>query len=209
MTALYQAPLADGWLTRAPFFLTPAQRHWLFRPGALTAGLRQLGQVRLRVVDEYAQGAAPDEAQAMRIPAGSAVWVREVLMSIDGVDSVPARSLTPLSASHGSWQGMRRLVTRPLADMLYHDRSVTRSPFACRRLASPLPFFRMVAGLPSVSASDARFLWARRSVFWRHGQPLLVAECFLPAFWRGAGRAVPPIKAHERRAGIPASDPRG
>lgn len=95
MTALYQAPLAAGWLTRAPFFLTPAQRHWLFRPGALTAGLRQLGQVRLRVVDEYAQGAAPDEAQAMRIPPGSAVWVREVLMSIDGVDSVPARSLTP------------------------------------------------------------------------------------------------------------------
>ncbi|HEY7803704.1 MAG TPA: hypothetical protein VIC30_04630, partial [Orrella sp.] len=25
--------------------------------------------------------------------------------------------------------------------------------------------------------------WARRSVFWREGEPLLVSECFLPAFW--------------------------
>ncbi|OZI74635.1 chorismate--pyruvate lyase family protein [Bordetella genomosp. 12] len=200
MTVSYQAPLAAGWLTHAPAILTPEQRHWLFRPGALTAGLRQLGQVRLRVVGEYAEGAAPDEARAMHIAPGAPVWVREVLMSVDGVDSVPARSLTPLTASHGSWQGMRRLLTRPLADMLYHDRSVTRSPFACRRLASPLPFYRMIAALPSVSAAEARALWARRSVFWRHGQPLLVAECFLPAFWDHGGRTLPPLKPHDRRA---------
>ena len=201
MTVSHQAPLAPGWLAQAPFTLTAAQRHWLFRPGALTAGLRQLGQVRLRVVAEYADGAPPDEAIAMHIAPGSPVWIREVLMSVDGVDSVPARSLTPLTASHGSWQGMRRLLTRPLADMLYHDRSVTRSPFACRRLALPLPFFRMVVNLPGVSARDAAWLWARRSVFWRHGQPLLVAECFLPDFWRRVldGRATPPLKAHERR----------
>ncbi|WYX63608.1 chorismate lyase [Achromobacter xylosoxidans] len=193
--------LAAGWLASAPPVLTLTQRHWLFRPGALTAGLRQVGQVRLRVLAEYADGAPADEAHAMRIAPGAPVWVREVLMSVDGIDSVPARSLTPLRASHGAWQGMRRLLTRPLADMLYHDSTVIRSPFACRRLASPVPFHATALGALAANgkARQAGRGWARRSVFWRQGQPLLVAECFLPDFWKLlAGRAAPPLVPHQR-----------
>lgn len=173
----------------APPRLTAVQKYWLFRPGALTAGLRQLGEMRLRVLAEYAEGARPDEALALRVAPGAAVWVREVLMSVDGIDSVVARSITPLAASRAMWQGMRRLRTRPLADMLYHDSSVRRSPFVCRRLASPVPFHRTAsevarASTPSQVVSPA--VLARRSVFWRMGQPLLVAEGFLPGFWERA-----------------------
>lgn len=201
LAAAHHPPLAAGWLASAPPVLTLTQRHWLFRPGALTAGLRQVGQVRLRVLAEYADGAPADEAHAMRIASGAPVWVREVLMSVDGIDSVPARSLTPLRASHGAWQGMRRLLTRPLADMLYHDSTVIRSPFACRRLASPVPFHATALGALAANgkAREAGRVWARRSVFWRQGQPLLVAECFLPDFWKLlAGRAAPPLVPHQR-----------
>ncbi|MBO1013622.1 chorismate lyase [Achromobacter sp. SD115] len=199
--AAHHPPLASGWLASAPPILPPAPRHWLFRPGALTAGLRQVGQVRLRVLAEYADGAPPDEARAMGIAPGTPVWIREVLMSVNGVDSVPARSLTPLRASHGAWQGMRRLLTRPLADMLYHDSTVVRSPFACRRLAAPVPFHATALDvLPAAQRDpDAGRIWARRSVFWRQGQPLLVAECFLPAFWQlVADQPVPPLVPHQR-----------
>jgi chorismate--pyruvate lyase len=49
---------------------------------------------------------------------------------------------------------------------------------------------------------EAARVWARRSVFWRMGQPLLVAECFLPGFWTlTAGRAVPPLQPHQRTPG--------
>ncbi|MFY0476582.1 chorismate--pyruvate lyase family protein [Achromobacter marplatensis] len=199
--AAHHPPLAAGWLAIAPPVLPPAVRHWLFRPGALTAGLRQVGQVRLRVLAEYADGAPLDEARAMGIAPGTPVWIREVLMSVNGVDSVPARSLTPLGASHGAWQGMRRLLTRPLADMLYHDSTVIRSPFACRRLASPVPFHATARGVlpPEQRDRDAARIWARRSVFWRQGQPLLVAECFLPGFWELiADQPAPPLMPHQR-----------
>lgn len=146
--------------------------------------------MRLRVLAEYAEGARPDEALALRLPPGAAVWVREVLMSVDGIDSVVARSITPLAASRAMWQGMRRLRTRPLADMLYHDSSVRRSPFVCRRLSSPVPFHRTavaVAGaLDAGQVTAPPVVLARRSVFWRLGQPLLVAEGFLPGFWERA-----------------------
>ncbi|WP_262403790.1 chorismate--pyruvate lyase family protein, partial [Bordetella pertussis] len=82
-------PLARGWLPAAPSTLDPLRKYWLFRPGALTAGLRQLGHVRLRVLAEYPTGAPRDEADGMRIAAQSPVWVREVLMSIDGVLRMP------------------------------------------------------------------------------------------------------------------------
>lgn len=184
-------PLARGWLPAAPSTLDPLRKYWLFRPGALTAGLRQLGHVRLRVLAEYPTGAPRDEADGMRIAAQSPVWVREVLMSIDSVDSVVARSLTPLRASHGVWQGMRRLLTRPLADMLYHDPGIHRSVFVCRRLAAGVPFHATaIARAPAGGPEPA--LWARRSAFWRAGQPLLVAECFLPAFWSLARAPVAP-----------------
>lgn len=181
---------AGGWLPAAPPRLTAVQKYWLFRPGALTAGLRQLGEMRLRVLAEYAEGARPDEALALRVPPGAAVWVREVLMSVDGIDSVVARSITPLAASRAMWQGMRRLRTRPLADMLYHDSSVRRSPFVCRRLSSPVPFHRTAVGVAGALDADLAagtpVVLARRSVFWRMGQPLLVAEGFLPGFWERA-----------------------
>uniref|UniRef100_UPI0028AE0CA6 chorismate lyase n=1 Tax=Achromobacter insolitus TaxID=217204 RepID=UPI0028AE0CA6 len=46
---------------------------------------------------------------------------------------------------------------------------------------------------------DGGRIWARRSVFWRQGQPLLVAECFLPAFWDlVAEQPVPPLVPHQR-----------
>lgn len=175
-------PLAAGWQPVVAPSLTFAQKKWLMRPGALTAGLRQLGKMDLRVLDEYAQGVPLDEARAMGLAVRHPVWVREILMSVDGIDSVVARSLTPLKASHGVWQGIRRLRTRPLADMLYHDRTITRSPFVCRQLAWPVPFYATARGVQA--DTDPGALWARRSVFWRFGQPLLVAECFLPGFWR-------------------------
>src|SRR3546814_4028269 len=58
--------------------------------------------------------------------------------------SVFARSFTPLSASHGLWQGMRRLRTRPLADMLYNNPKIIRSPFYARRLSPQQPMYRSV-----------------------------------------------------------------
>lgn len=175
-------PIAAGWHPQVAPSLTPSHKYWLMRPGALTGGLRQLGTMKLRVLNEYAQGAPLDEARAMGLPVMSPVWVREVVMSVDGVDCVVARSLTPLLASHGVWQGMRRLLTRPLADMLYHDPAIERSPFVCRRLASPVPFYATASAVQA--DADKGPLWARRSTFWRYGQPLLVAECFLPGFWR-------------------------
>lgn len=172
--------------------LSVLQRRWLFRPGALTAGLRELGVVKLRVTREFATGMPRIDSVTLQCEAGTLVWVREVMMSIDGTDCVSARSITPLPASKSVWSGMRRLNTRPLADMLYGNRDISRSPFTWRQLGRGDPFFYAVKRVEARSAPQSvlttRGWLARQSVFRRHGQPLLVQECFLPAFWAIAAR---------------------
>ncbi|WP_144634427.1 chorismate--pyruvate lyase family protein [Bordetella genomosp. 13] len=186
-----------GWQAGPPPSASPLVKAWLSRPGALTAGLRALGAFRLRVLAEYSHGVPPDEAHGMLLAPGTPVWVREIVMSVDGVDAVMARSLTPLPASHGVWQNMRKLRTRPLADMLYHDRSIRRSAFACSPVARGVALRGPARGTLPPENREHAVLWARRSVFWRAGQPLLVTECFMPGFWAAA--AARPQALHHQR----------
>lgn len=165
---------------------TQRQKSWLMRPGALTDGLRALGTLELRVLREFTAGLSRDEAHRLNLPINSPVWVREIVMHIDQEACVIARSLTPLEASHGVWQSMRRLRSRPLADILYHDRSITRSAFEVARVNRFIPIYKTNRdGIKhAVNMRTAQCLLARRSVFWKASYPLLVSECFLPAFWR-------------------------
>ena len=178
-----------------PSSLRRIQKQWLMRGGALTTGLRGIGSLTLHVIHEYASGLSFDEARCLKRPLKSPVWVREVVMRIDGIDCVVARSLTPLAASHGVWQSMRRLRSRPLADILYNQRSIVRSAFEVARLNRAIPLNKTanhilrlnknahpIPGNPTSRAANQTLL-ARRSVFWKNGEPLMVAECFLPEFW--------------------------
>ena len=169
------------WRRTPPPALSQTQKDWLMRPGALTSALRQVGKLELRVLTEKVRSLPREDSRLVGLPAGQPVWVREIAMRLNGVDCIVARSLTPLRASHGVWQGVRRLRTRPLADMLYHDVSIQRSDFEVTRLARRSALFQTVRH--NLSIPVALSLLARRSVFWRHGQALLVSEAFLPAFW--------------------------
>ncbi|WP_343835385.1 chorismate--pyruvate lyase family protein [Castellaniella ginsengisoli] len=150
---------------------------WLRRPGALTAGLRLLGEVRLSVRREAVEALPSGWAAEAGLPAGSPVWWREILMTINGVPAIQACSFTPRRASLGVWQAMRGLGQRPLADILYRDPRIARSGFRFGRIR-----VRDADGAWADATAGALIL-ARHSVFVRLGQPLLVAEYFLPSFW--------------------------
>ena len=163
---------------------TPDQRYWLSRPGALTVGLRSLGKLELTVLRERFLQPCPDERAVMRLPARAPARVREIQMTVNGVVCVVARSVLSRQGWAGPWQALRQLGGRPLADLLYDDPLVTRSVFQMAHLRSPHPLARLSdRHLEASPYWRHQSYWSRRSVFWRNGQPLLVAECFLPSFW--------------------------
>lgn len=160
-----------------------AQKDWLTRGGSLTAHLRTLGEVAVRVTREAVALPWADEHAALGITPRAPVWVREVVLSVNGVPFVAAHSVVPLAASIGIWQAMRRLRTRPLAELLYSDSSVARSSLVSRRLTARHPLYRLAARQID-EAPPPHALVARRSVFERHGAPLMVTECMLPPLWK-------------------------
>lgn len=175
--------------------LSPDQKDWLTRGGSLTAHLRTLGAVTVRVTNEAVALPWDDEYAALGLALRTPVWVREVVLSVDNTPFVAAHSIVPLAPSKGVWQAMRRLRTRPLAELLYSDSSVSRSSLVSRRLTARHPLYRLATRERDDRSAHA--LVARRSVFERHGAPLMVTECMLPALWtRLATREARPAAPH-------------
>lgn len=166
--------------------LSDHQQDWLQRPGSLTKHLQALGTFSLEVVDEGYYPAGHEDAVALSVDQGTPLWVRTVIMSVDGRPAVPARSATTVDASYREWDAARRQHDHPLGQILYNDPRITRSPFSWIELR-PTPPHRSLLGdlvfhhprMPTVTTS----VWARRSLFHRDGAPLLIAEAFLNDFW--------------------------
>ncbi|HEY3595983.1 MAG TPA: chorismate lyase [Paraburkholderia sp.] len=180
MSTRFDAADAHWRVAPLPVF-SPDQKDWLTRGGSLTAHLRTLGAVKVHVTREAVALPWPDEHAALGMMPRASVWVREVVLSVDGTPFVAAHSIAPVEASMGVWQAMRRLRTRPLAELLYSDSSVARSSLVSRRMTARHPLYRLAAR--AIGDACPHALLARRSVFERHGAPLMVTECMLPALW--------------------------
>jgi chorismate lyase len=188
MSIRFDAADAHWRVAPRPAF-SAAQKDWLTRGGSLTAHLRTLGPVEVRVTREAVCLPWPDECAALGLAPRERAWVREIVLVVDGVPFVAAHSATPLAASHGVWQAMRRLRTRPLAELLYSDSGVARSALVSRRVNARHPLHALAARQTAGHAPQV--FYARRSVFERHGVPLLVTECMLPALWMHLAGAAP------------------
>ncbi|MGF6871369.1 chorismate--pyruvate lyase family protein [Paraburkholderia sp. MM5477-R1] len=199
-------PADAHWRVAPLATFSAAQKDWLTRGGSLTAHLRALGAVAVRVTREAVALPWPDEAAALGLAPRAPVWVREVVLSVDGVPFVAAHSVTPRAASVGVWQATRRLRTRPLAELLYSDSSVARSSLVSRRVGQRHPLYRLAAH--EIDGGDRHAphaLVARRSVFERHGAPLMVTECMLPALWEHLRALDAAARAHAAASGTGAA----
>lgn len=184
------------------------RKRWLGAPGSLSARLARAGQrFSVQVLSQGLQKLHPNEAHALGVTRLGAGYVREVLLRVDGVAVVFARSVTAHPHANGPWRSIRGLGTRPLADVLFGQHGIARAPlqFASLPPASPLHRHVAHAWLGATGAALAsRTLPARRSVFTHGAAPLLVMEVFAapqaPWGW-------PSSKGHRGSAVLPRTKP--
>lgn len=178
----------NSWSTEVETSLSEVEKYWLNRPGALTSGLRQVGEFSIEVLNEYVAYIKEDEAYPLNLNVNQIVWVREILMSLNAQKAVFARSITELTASRAAWRGIRALNTRPLADILYNDPEISRSSFESTKLNSELSLQHALAQYPALPQGE---LLARRSTFFQNNEGLTVNEVFLPGFWQELAKHPP------------------
>jgi chorismate lyase len=156
---------------------------WLDAPGSLSRRLAAMGE-RFEV-QTLRQGVAPllpGEARDIR-SAGRRCLVREVVLRVDGVPLVWARTVVQAHAVRGPWRALAGLGSRPLADLLFCDKNVRRSALR-REVFSRGTGWRRCADEAWHSAAGAPWptpqLTGRSSVFTRRGARLRVFEAFSP-----------------------------
>lgn len=137
---------------------------WLLDPGSLTWRLKDMAgsKFRVEVLEErWELGLSPALLQCFPSHvAGQRMWSRKVLLKNGHTPWVYAHSLIPVSSLMGPLKQLRKLSNRPLGEFLFRDYRLQRQQLE-------------VAHLDDVTG--------RRSLFYLHGKPLLVAEFYLPA----------------------------
>jgi chorismate--pyruvate lyase len=160
-------------------------RQWLDAPGSLSRRLATLGErFEVQTLHQGPRRLSRAEAADLLPHRHIRGWVREVLLRVDGVPWVWARSVVARRALNGPWRALRGLGTRPLADLLFKDPRVRRTPLRRERLAPHGPLACRLARQwrrANEAEPPSGMVWARSSVFHRYGAPLRVMEAFVPA----------------------------
>ena len=167
----------QGWIAH-PHAIPRPLRCWLSDHGSLTQRLKSTcTSFRVVPLTLAIMRPNPDEYALLGIPPNTWAYVREVMLLCDGVPVIFAHSVLPRAALRGGWNGITRLGSRSLGEVLFSDRRITREPLTYRQIRSSHALFRTIAKqLPPATNS----LWARRSLFCLNAHPLLVSEVFLP-----------------------------
>lgn len=161
--------------------LTVTQRRWLCDQGSLTARIRAHSQqFSVQVLRQQWLKPGVDEQTALGVSPRHWVWGREVLLVADGIPRIFAHSLLAHTHARGAWRLFARMGNRSLGSALFADPCIIRQPLAFRRLDYRHPLYHVALQSAKLEVRDTPYLWARRSLFIRHEQPLMVCEVFLP-----------------------------
>ncbi len=171
--------------------LPPTIRPWLTDDGSLTDHLIGLKSKSFRVQRLFQRWEVPSlsERILLDVPARQRAMVREVVLMVDNLPVVFARSVFPVRSLAGELGHLRRLQNKSLGAILFQHPGMVRSPFELAQIPGNSSY------LPT-GLRQSQTAWGRRSRFDIAGKPLLVSEVFLHAF--SPWRAVLPVHRSQR-----------
>lgn len=151
---------------------------WLFDRGSLTQRIQKhCSDFTVRGVHCGLAHIAHDESALLGISPRHLAYTREVFLYADDRPVVFAHSTLACRHLRGAWSAVRKLGNKPLGALLFAHPLVERKELHYQALRRMHPLYRRATAILS---EPPKKLWARRSLFYLHGAPLLVTEVFLP-----------------------------
>ncbi len=159
----------------------PALLPWLHDHGSLTQRIQQrCEKFAVRPVRSGLARIAYDESALLGIAPQQLAYSREVFLYANDQAVVFAHSTCAVKHLRGAWAALGGLGNKPLGAMLFTHPLVERRPLRFKALRSQHALYQSASAIDKFQAT----LWARRSLFYLHGAPLLVTEVFLPGILR-------------------------
>ncbi|QYK01341.1 chorismate--pyruvate lyase family protein [Shewanella psychrotolerans] len=156
-----------------PQLPTSPIKDWLLASGSLTQKLKShCSQFEVKVLGEDILNPFDSE-----LPNQSQVWIREVLLCLDGVPWVFARTIVPSTMLAIVESNFLALGTRPLGELLFTTGEFTPGKI---EIGEFTPCTSLAALISSLNQPTEQALWGRRRYFSHQEQQLIVSEIFLP-----------------------------
>lgn len=155
------------------------ERDWLLYPGSLTQRLRHftLGRIQLRVIRDVFE--IPHKEEQTVFGEKGVMRIREVDWWYQDNLWIAARVVIPLITLEVKGGQLKHIGEQSLGDILFTDPQLARSDFEFSQIAKNHHYYYRI----SSSANIESVTWARRSLFYFNGSPLLVSEIFLPTLF--------------------------
>ena len=135
----------------------------------------------IQVKEARHQPARAEERYFLELPERNWPFVREVLMQVDGRPWLFGRTIVPGETLQHQGRRLKMLKNRPLGEVLFDCEQPSRAFIEVAAINSEHWLYPDDPALLSSTDDESRLLWARRSLFYFNGKPLLVQEVFLPS----------------------------
>ncbi len=169
---------SDSFWSRSTIGCDAKLAQWLHDHGSLTRSIQQsCDEFSVQVVSSGKSRIAYEESALLDIRPQHFAYSREVVLFADNQPVVFAHSTCAVKHLRGTWGAIKGLGNRPLGAMLFAHPQIKRRPLCYKVLSRHHPLYHRAG---KILPDDAGKLWARRSLFYLHGAPLLVTEVFLP-----------------------------
>ncbi|WP_198264953.1 chorismate--pyruvate lyase family protein [sulfur-oxidizing endosymbiont of Gigantopelta aegis] len=164
-------------------------REWLLDSDSLTQRIKNHCQTENKgcfSVKLLHQGMAipsNDEVQRLKLPSQRGALIREVLLYCGDTAVIFARTVIPIKTLTGPQKQLSHLGNRPLGEFLFAQPDLQRDAIEVAALSNGHQLFDSAQEHCELGnySSELESIWARRSIFYLHHKPLLVAEVFLPS----------------------------
>ena len=174
----------------------PPQRliAWLTGSQILSAELSKVyATLSLKVLSEGAEVILEAEQAALLklTPVQESYYVRSVFLIGNNTPVIFARTVIPEKTYQQYAENFATLGNQFIGLRLLHNKeNVIRNDFEYAVVKTQNPLYQKA--LCFGAQNQAPTLWARRSVFWMEGLPLLITELFLSALHQDMDRHSPP-----------------
>ena len=153
--------------------LNPSLHSWLLAPDSLTQKLKQQCQhFEVKVLGEGVHTSCIGE-----LPQQQQVWIREVLLYLDGQPWIFARTIIPQNIMNEKQADFTELGSKPLGELLF-----SKNEFIPGKIE--IAQFSLSSRLAELAASLNQYvvepLWGPRRYFHVGSEQLIVSEVFLP-----------------------------
>jgi len=145
------------------------EKHWLLEEKSLTAKFKkQCPNLTVEILSEKWQAPLSYEKQQLGLKDNQHAWTRCIVLKCGQQNILYARTVIPNLTSGNTWFAIKKLGNKPLGEVLFNLKNITRSPFKILKRNYPWQYLEQ----NTIAA-------ARYSLFKQDNQPLLLTEVFL------------------------------